>query len=107
MNRTGAPAECWLQCITYVCYLLNHMSCKALKDSVHLKKLYGVTPDISILLLYTLYQAVFYAAHNQSFPSTTEERAAFWVGFGEHVGDVLTHKLLDADTQKILYRCAV
>ena len=29
------------------------------------------------------------------------------VGFGEHVGDALTHKLLDDDTKKILYRSAV
>ena len=59
--------------------------------------LYDVSPDISILLLYTFYQPVFYATHNQSYPSVSEERAAHWVGFGEHVGDVLTHKLLDDD----------
>ena len=69
--------------------------------------LYGVSPDISILLLYTFYQPVFYATHNQSYPSSSEERAARWVGFGEHVGDALTHKLLDDDTKKILYRSAV
>ena len=40
-------------------------------------------------------------------PSVSEERAARWVGFGEHVGDALTHKLLDDDTKKILYRSAV
>ena len=40
-------------------------------------------------------------------PQTTEERAARWVGFGEHVGDALNHKLLDDDTKKILYRSAV
>ena len=50
---------------------------------------------------------MFYATHNQYYPSVCEERAACWVGFGEHVGDVLTHKLLDDDTKKILYRCAV
>ena len=40
-------------------------------------------------------------------PSVSEERAARWVGFGEHVGDALTHNLLDDDTKKILYRSAV
>ena len=63
---------------------------------------YGVSPDISILLLYKFYQPVFYATQNQSYPSVSEERAAHWVGFGEHVGDALTHKLLDDDTKKIL-----
>ena len=29
------------------------------------------------------------------------------VGFGEHVGDALTHKLLDEDTKEILYRSSV
>ena len=40
-----------------------------------------LTPDISILLLYTFHQEVFYASHNQSYPSVNEERTAFWVGF--------------------------
>ena len=37
----------------------------------------------------------------------SEERAAHWAGFGEHVGDALTHKLLDDDTKKTLYRSSV
>ena len=45
--------------------------------------------------------------HNQSYPSVSEERAACWVGFGEHVGEDLTHEPLDDDTKKILYRSAV
>ena len=66
-----------------------------------------MSPDISIILLYTFYQPVFYATHNQSYPSASEERDARWVGFGENVGDALTHKLLDDDTKEILYRSAV
>ena len=53
------------------------------------------------------YQPVFYAAHDQHFPSESEERAASWVGFGEHCGDAMTHKHLDKITQKIIYRSAV
>ena len=64
-------------------------------------------PDISIMLLYTFYQPVFYATHDQHFPSESEERAAFGVGFGEHCGDAMTHKFLDKITQKIIYRSAV
>ena len=107
MNRSGAPADCWLLCMIHASYILNHLSCEALAGNVPLGMLYGVSPDISILLLYTFYQPVFYATHNQSYPSASEERAARWVGFGEHVGDALTHKLLDDDTKKILYRSAV
>ena len=107
MNRSGAPADCWLLCMIHASYILNHLSCDALGGNVPLGMLSGVSPDISILLLYTFYQPVFYNTHNQSYPSTSEERAARWVGFGEHVGDALTHKLLDDDTKKILYRSAV
>ena len=102
MNRSGAPADCWLLCMIHASYVLNHLSCEALGGNVPLGMLYGVSPDISILLLYTFYQPVFYATHNQSYPSSSEERAARWVG----VGDALTHKLLDDDTKKILCRSA-
>ena len=107
MNRSGAPADCWLLCMIHASYILNHLSCEALGGNVPLGMLYGVSPDISILLLYTFYQPVFYATHNQFSPSSSEERAARWVDFGEHVGDALAHKLLDDDTKKILYRAAV
>ena len=30
----------------------------------------------------------------------------YWVGFGEHCGDAMTHKILDHETQKIIYRSA-
>ena len=50
---------------------------------IPLGMLYGVSPDISIILLYTFYQPVFYATHNQFYPSVSEERAAQWVGFGD------------------------
>ena len=67
-----------------------------------------VSLQTSASFSYTLSnQPVFYATHNQSYPSASEERAARWVGFGEYVGDALTHKLLDDDTKKILYRSAV
>ena len=61
----------------------------------------------NLLLLFTFYQPVFYATYDQHFPSESEERAGYWVGFGEHCGDAMTHKILDHDTQKIIYRSAV
>ena len=67
----------------------------------------GIAPDISIILLFTIYQPVSYATHDQHLPSESEERAAYWVDFGEYCGDVLTHKLLDHETQNSIYRSAV
>ena len=58
MDRTGAPAHYWLLTLQYVCYILNHISTASLHGQVPLQVLYGVTPDISILLLYTFYQPV-------------------------------------------------
>ena len=66
----------------------------------------GITSDISIIL-FTFYQPVFSATHDQHFPSESEERPVYWVGFGEHCGDAMTHKLLDHGTQKIMYRSAI
>ena len=107
MNRIGAPADCWLLCMIHASYILNHLSCEALDCYVPLGMLYGVSPDISTILLYTFYQPMYYATHNQSYHSVSEERAARWVGLGENVGDALTQKLLDDDSKKILYRSAV
>ena len=61
MNRSGAPANCWLLCLIYVCYLLNHIACAALDGKIPLFALTGITHDISIILLFTFYHPVFYA----------------------------------------------
>ena len=51
MNRSGAPANCWLLCLIYVCYLLNHIACTALDGKIPLFALTGTAQDISIILL--------------------------------------------------------
>ena len=76
MNRSAAPADCWLLCMIHASYILNHLSCETLAGNVPLGMLYGVSPDVSIILLYTFYQPVFYATHNQSYPYASEESAA-------------------------------
>ena len=59
------------------------------------------------MLLYTFYQPIFYAIHDQHSPSESEEIAGYWVGFAEHCDDSLTHKVLDAETIKIIHRSAL
>ena len=59
MNRSGAPAKYWLLCLIYVCYLLSHTACSALDGKIPLLALSGISPDISIILLFTFYQPVF------------------------------------------------
>ena len=41
---------------------------------------------------------MFYATYDQNFPSESVERAGYWVEFGEHCGDAMTHKILDHET---------
>ena len=90
-----------------MCYRLNHIACTALDGKIPLFALTGITPDISIILLFTFYQSVFYATYDQNFTPESEERAGYWVGFGEHCGDAMTQKIIDHDTQKFIYRNAV
>ena len=73
MNRTGVPAHCWLLTLQYEFYTLDHISTASLGGQVPLQVLYGVTPYISIIFLYTFYQPVFYATHDEHFPSKSEE----------------------------------
>ena len=80
----------------------NHIACAALGGIISLFALTGITPDISILLLFTFYQPVFYATLDQCFPSESEERDAFWVSFVEHCGDAMTHKLLVTELRQPL-----
>ena len=85
MNRSGDPANSWLLCYIYVCYLLKHIACAAPDGKIPLFALTGIDPEISTRLLFTFYQPVFYATHDQHFPSESEERAVYWVGFGSIV----------------------
>ena len=107
MNRSCAPANCWLLCLIYVCDLLNHIAYSALDGKIPLLALSGIAPDSSIILLFTFYQPLFYATYDQHFPSESEERAGYWVGYEEHCGDAMTHKILNHDIQKSIYRSAV
>ena len=86
---------------------VTSLSTASLGGQVPLLVLYGVTPDIRIILLYTFYQPIFYATHDQHFPSDSEERLVSGLGFAEHCGDSLTHMVLDAETFKIIYRSAL
>ena len=50
LNRTGAPASCWLLCVAYVCFVVNHLDTESLEWKTPVQMLTGETSDISILL---------------------------------------------------------
>jgi hypothetical protein len=106
MDRTGAPAYTWLLCLTYVCFLLNHMWDDSV-SGVPLTLLTGVTVDISVLLRFYFWQKVYYKLEDPGFPSDSKEGVGHIVGISEHVGHALTWKILTEDTNKVIYRSQV
>ena len=106
MDRTGAPATTWLLCIIYVCFLLNRTYCPETKQ-VPLNYLLGTTVDISMLLRFHFWQKIYYAKHENGFPTESEEGVGHVVGISENVGNALTWMILTDDTHKVLYRSQV
>ena len=58
MNRTGAPAYCWLLCLLYVCFLLNRLAHDHLGNLTPLQYLTGQVPDVSALMHFHFYEPV-------------------------------------------------
>ena len=106
LNRSGAPADCWLLAIMHVCYVLNHMASAALDWIPPLQALTGQTQDTSALLVCSFYEPVYYNPHNDGFPSASTEELGHWVGVATHVGDALTFKILSR-FRKLIYRSVI
>jgi len=107
LNRTGAPAHCWLLALLYVCCVLNPTDIGSLGWCTPLEVLQGSTPDISSLLLFHFWEPVYYKVDDSSFPSDSTEKLGWFVGIAEHVGHALTFKVLTKDTQKIIFRSRI
>ena len=79
------------------------MSSPTLDGLTPLQALTGQTPDISFLLHFSFCEPVYYRVNpndpSSNFPSTSNERKGYWVGFSENVGDKLTWKILTEDTK--------
>ena len=107
MNRSGAPSQLLaLMLYLYVLPTQPYSLCSPRWQNTPFCFNWYNT-DISIIKLHTFYQPVLYAIHDQHYLSESEERAGYWVGFGEHCGDAMTHKFLDHETQIIICRSAV
>ena len=62
----------------------------------------GQQPDISAYLAFYWFEPVVYKGPGDRF-----EKAGYWVGPAENIGDVLTHSILTKDTQQVVYRSNV
>ena len=111
MNTYGCPACCWLLCLQYICVVLNHLASPTLQGICPVQALEGTTPDISFLLHLSFYEPVYYRIDSSepdlNFPSSSNEKKGYWVGFADNQGDSLTWRILTEDTQKIIIRSGV
>ena len=107
LSHTGAPANTWLLCLLYVCFLLNCLACQSLQWRTPLEALEGSTPDISPLLRFSFWDPVYYKLDDSDFPSGSTEGCGCWVGIAENVGHTMTYKILTDDTKKVIYRLNV
>ena len=106
MNTSGCPACCWLLCLQYICVVLNHLASPTLQGICPVQALEGTTPDVSLMLHFSFYEPVYYRIDSSepdlNFPSSSNEKNGYWVGFANNQGDRLTWRILTEDTQKII-----
>ena len=111
MNTSGCPACCWLLCLQYICVVLNHLASPTLQGICPVQALEGSTPDVSFMLHFSFYEPVYYRIDSSgpdlNFPSSSNEKKGYWVGFADNQGDSLTWRILTEDTQKIIIRSGV
>ena len=92
MNTSGCPACCWLLCLQYICVVLNHLASPTLQGICPVQALEGTTPDISFLLHFSFYEPVYYRIDSSepdlNFPSSSNEKKGYWVGFPTTKGTV-------------------
>jgi len=106
MDRTGTKANYWLLALLFCVTLLNHLASASLDWETPIYKATGQRPDISAFLIFHFNEKVLYAVDN-CFPSVSPEKIGFYMGPAEHQGDILTHLVLTADTDKVIARSAV
>ena len=111
MNTSGCPACCWLLCLQYICVVLNHLASPTLQGICPVQALQGTTPDVSFLLHFSFYEPVYYRIDSSepdlNFPSSSNEKKGYWVGFADNQGNSFTWRILTEDTQKIMIRSGV
>ena len=111
MNTSGCPACCWLLLLQYICVVLNHLASPTLQGICPVQALQGTTPDVSFMLHFSSYEPVYYRIDSSepdlNFPSSSNEKKGYWVGFANNQGDSLTWRILTEDTQKIIIHSGV
>ena len=111
MNTSGCPACCWLLCLQYICVVLNHLASPTLQGICPVQALQGTTPEASFMLHFSFYEPVYCRIDSSepdlNFPSSSNEKKGYLVGFADNQGDSFTWRILTEDTQKIIIHSGV
>ena len=106
MNTSGCGACCWLLCLQYICVVLHHLASPTLQGICPAPALQGTPPDIIFMIHSSFYEPVYYRIDSSEpdfhFPSPSNEKKGYWVGFADNQGDSLTWRILTEDTHKII-----
>ena len=102
MDRTGTPAKYWLLCTLFILGMFNVVAHETNHGRTPIEVQTGQQPDISAYLAFYWFEPVVYKGPGDRF-----EKAGYWVGPAENIGDVLTHSILTKDTQQVVYRSNV
>ena len=79
-DYSDAPPESWVLIVHYVTYIMNRTARSVLNHRTPYEKLYGQTPDISILTKFQFWEPVLIHDHLSSFPSTSTKILVRFVG---------------------------
>jgi stress-induced morphogen len=92
---------------------MNLTASQPLNWKTPLRCLTGQVPDTSILILFELYDEVYYkhptdaSDDNTSYPVRVTEKKGHFVGFSKHVNHGLTYKILTNNIRKVLHRSVI
>ena len=88
--------------LLYVWFLLNHTYAAGI-NGIPIIKATGYTSGIILLLHFRFWQPVYYRVYDSDFPSHSMEKRCRWVGIAVHFVHATTFKVINDDTQKILF----
>ena len=107
LKSSGAPDNCWFLSMEYICYVLNIMVLKSLDWCTPYEILYGITPDISLIICHKFWDKVYYQNLDKHFPSSSNESLGYFVGFSESCGNPITFKIISDTGRKIIFRSCI
>jgi hypothetical protein len=106
LDHTGAPFWLWFFAIAYTALVNNWTAEESLGWKTPHEKRHGYTPDISALLAFHFFEKIYYLDAELTYPQSNE-RAGYWLGVADNVGDCLTYYILTDDKHQVLARSVV